>query len=69
MLKIKEKVFSKAFGSTELEFSYVDEVMTIHIMLITKTLFETEYEEFQKILMKEDRFYKMILESILYGGD
>ena len=69
VLKVKERVFSKVLGATEIQFSYIDEVITTHMILITKTLFEMEAGDFNKISEEAKSFYQMILMTLAAAED
>lgn len=55
---------SDIFSNEEIEYSHVHKVVTAHIILITKFLYEIDLKDFQKIAQDKMSFYETVRRSL-----
>ena len=60
----KDFIYSRFFGSSQNQYSFVDKLVVMHMTLVTKSLYEVESEEFKKLSKNKKAFFEFILKVI-----
>jgi hypothetical protein len=60
----KDFALSKFFGTGRTAYSFVDEVLMIHMTLITSSLYTIGSDDFRKSSKEKPLFFEFILKSI-----
>jgi hypothetical protein len=63
--KGKSFLLEKIFDAHQKDnYSIVEKIVTVHMTLITKMLYQIDADNFKSISFSKDKFYKLILDTI-----
>ena len=55
---------SEIFSQDEIEYTHSQKIVTAHVILITKMLFEVDLKNFQRISNEKQTFYETVRKSL-----
>ena len=62
--EMREKIYTKVFGTSKPKFSYTHEVIVIHTTLLTRRMYQIDPPEFVATSKSGEDFYEFVLSSI-----